>query len=138
MMVKTFTPYSLALLLLVPCLSRSVTAQELTPRAYWPAPHGTKFFVLGYAYQSGDIVTDPSLPVSGVDSEIHTGLIAYQQTISLFGRSSNFQRNTRAGITFVFPIKGRHAIKSSVSRGVTTDSGGDFFTLALSYLYLIG
>ena len=72
-------------------LSASVSAQDLTPRAYWPAPKGTKLLVLGYAYQTGDVVTDPSLPVTGIDSTINTGVIAYQQTISLFGRTSNFQ-----------------------------------------------
>ncbi len=42
-------------------------AQELTPRAYWPAPEGTKVVVLGYQFSSGDVVTDPSLPIRGVD-----------------------------------------------------------------------
>ena len=68
-----------------------VSAQDLTPRTYWPAPKGTKVLVLGYAYQSGDIITDPSLPISGVDSRINAGVIAYLQTISLLGRTSNLQ-----------------------------------------------
>jgi len=68
-----------------------VSAQDLTPRTYWPAPKGTKVLVLGYAYQSGDVVTDPSLPISGVDSRINAGVIAYLQTISLLGRTSNLQ-----------------------------------------------
>ncbi len=67
------------------------TAQELSPRAYWPAPVGTKLLVVGYQYASGDIVTDPSLPVTGVDSQIHTGLLAYQQTLDVAGRTSNVQ-----------------------------------------------
>jgi hypothetical protein len=68
-----------------------VSAQELTPRAYWPAPKGTQVLVLGYQYQSGDVVTDPSLPVTGVDSTIHSGVVAFQKTFSLFGRTSNLQ-----------------------------------------------
>jgi hypothetical protein len=70
-------------------LSTSVSAQELTPRAYWPAPKGTKVLVLAYAYQTGDVVTDPSLPITGVDSTIHSGAVTYQQTFSLFGRTTN-------------------------------------------------
>ena len=66
-------------------------SQELSPRAYWPAPHGTKIAFAGYAYSTGDIVTDPSLPVVGVDSTIRTGVIGYQQTINLAGRTANFQ-----------------------------------------------
>jgi len=53
-------------------------AQELAPRAYWPAPTGTNVLVLGYQYSAGDIVTDPSLPIAGVD---------------LFGRTTNMQFN---------------------------------------------
>jgi len=72
-------------------VSKSAFAQELTPRAYWPAPHGTKFFTVGYAYSTGDVVTDPSLPLVGVDSRIKVGVVGYQQTISVAGRTSNVQ-----------------------------------------------
>ncbi len=63
--------------------------QELSPRSYWPAPKGTRIAVFGYNRSTGDVVTDPSLPVVGVDSRINLGLFAYAQTLSLFGRSSN-------------------------------------------------
>ena len=66
-----------------------MSAQELTPRAYWPAPKGTKVAVFGYVYSSGDVLMDPSIPLYGVDSKIHTGLVAYLQTINLWGRSAN-------------------------------------------------
>jgi hypothetical protein len=57
----------------------------------WPAPNGTKLLIFGYAYQSGDVVTDPSIPITGVDSTIDSGVLAYQQTINLFGRTGKFQ-----------------------------------------------
>jgi hypothetical protein len=72
-------------------LATSASAQDLTPRAYWPTPQGTKLFVAGYAHQQGDVIMDPSLPVTGVDSNIDSFLLAYQQSLSLFGRSSTFQ-----------------------------------------------
>jgi hypothetical protein len=40
------------------------TAQELSPRAYWPMPNGSNVLAVGYQRTSGDIVTDPSLPLS--------------------------------------------------------------------------
>jgi hypothetical protein len=80
-------PYLLALCL----FAHSAFAQELAPRTYWPTPHGTKIFVLGYSHQQGDVVMDPSLPISGVDSKIDSLVLAYQQTISLFDRTSHFQ-----------------------------------------------
>jgi len=64
-------------------------AQELTPRAFWPAPTGTKIVSLAYGYSAGDILTDPSLPVVGVDSRISVGQFSYQQTFSLAGRTAS-------------------------------------------------
>ncbi|MDA1373065.1 MAG: transporter [Proteobacteria bacterium] len=74
-------------------LAWGAEAQELNPRAYWPAPNGTNALVLGYQRTSGDIVTDPSLPLTGVDSKIDFLQVSYQRTINLFGRSSNLQFN---------------------------------------------
>ena len=68
----------------------AASGQELTPRAYWPAPKGTQIVLIGYNYSTGDVVTDPSLPVIGVDSKIHLGLVGYLRTVNLFGRTANF------------------------------------------------
>jgi len=72
-------------------VSVDALAQDLTPRTYWPAPKGTQLVVFGYAHQTGDVVTDPSIPITGVDSRIDSAVLAYQQTIDLFGRTGNFQ-----------------------------------------------
>lgn len=74
-------------------VSAAVAAQELVPRAYWPAPKGTNVIVVGYQHSSGDIVTDPTLPIAGVDSTINYAQLSYQHTLSLFGRTANFQFN---------------------------------------------
>lgn len=66
-----------------------VSAQDLSPRSYWPAPKGTKVGVVGYQYSSGDVVIDPSIPVIGVDSRLNATLLAYRQTLSLWGRTTN-------------------------------------------------
>jgi hypothetical protein len=64
-------------------------AQELTPRAYWPAPKGTKVAVFGYSRSSGDVLFDPSTPLYGVDSRVNAGVAAVLQTLSLWGRTTN-------------------------------------------------
>ena len=47
----------LSLLIAWPLLiTGNVSAQELAPRAYWPAPVGTNVAVLAYQRNSGDIV----------------------------------------------------------------------------------
>ncbi|MEJ2194222.1 MAG: hypothetical protein P8X73_05110 [Ignavibacteriaceae bacterium] len=80
--------------LLYLCSSTS-SAQELTPRAYWPAPKGTIVSVLGYKYSFGDILTDPSIPIFGVDSKIHVAYVGYIQTFSLFNRTTNLLKQIR-------------------------------------------
>lgn len=85
-----FCRYSIVCLLLTILLIKSADAQELSPRAYWPAPKGTKVGILGYSYDWGDVLTDPSLPITGLDSRIHVGFAAYLQTLNVFGRTANF------------------------------------------------
>jgi len=71
----------------------AASAQELSPRAYWPAPNGTNLLVAAYQYTKGDIVTDPSLPLTGVDSSINYAQLTYQHTFSLFTRTATLQLN---------------------------------------------
>lgn len=80
-----------AVLLCMAWGSTGALAQDLTPRTYWPAPKGTRLLIVGYAHQTGDVVTDPSIPITGVDSSIDSAVIAYQQTLDLFGRTGNLQ-----------------------------------------------
>jgi hypothetical protein len=65
-----------------------LNAQELVPRAYWPAPVGTNVIVLGYQHSSGDVVVDPSLPVTGVDSSIDYFQASYVHSFALAGRTA--------------------------------------------------
>lgn len=87
-------------------------AQELSPRSFWPAPNGTKVAVFGYSYSAGDVLMDPSLPIYGGESKIHTGFLAYMQTFSLWGRTSNFvielpySWGNSKGFLLEYPIKG--------------------------------
>ena len=81
---------SLLLILLLHVL-QPVAAQELTPRAYWPMPVGTDVLILGYQRNTGDIVVDPSLPLTGVDSEIDYFQVAYQRAFPMFGRTATAQ-----------------------------------------------
>lgn len=79
-------------------------AQDLTPRAYWPVPKGTRVAVAGYSYVSGDVLLDPTAPISGVDSKLHTCVVGYLQTFSLWGRTANlvaelpYSRGTATGL----------------------------------------
>ena len=85
--------YRTVIVVVLSVFTTSVAAQELMPRAYWPAPKGTNLLVVGYQHSSGDVMTDQTLPVDGVDSRLNFAQITYQRTFSLFDRSANIQLN---------------------------------------------
>ena len=48
-----------------------VYAQELEPRAYTNLPVGLNFIVAGYAYATGGVLFDPSIPLENANIKIH-------------------------------------------------------------------
>ena len=64
-------------------------AQELAPRAYWPAPVGARVATVGYSHVSGDAIPDRSLPITDVDSSIDSMHLGYRHTLNLFDRTAN-------------------------------------------------
>lgn len=67
----------------------SARAQDLEPRAYSPNPTGANFVLLGYGHSTGDIVFDPSVPITNVSAAVNQGALFYGRTFSLFGRSAS-------------------------------------------------
>ena len=79
--------------------SSSLVAQEMEPRAYSRAPIGTQFVLATYAYQTGDVLTDASLPLRDVKVKLHSSALGYGRTFALAGR--------QASVTFLVPyVKG--------------------------------
>jgi len=62
----------------------------MEPGAYGRAPVGTQFVQFTYAYQTGDVLVDSSLPLRDVSIELHAPSLAYGRTIDLFGKQTNF------------------------------------------------
>jgi hypothetical protein len=85
LMIRAFL-ISVALLTAGTCF-----AQEITPRAYWPAPKGTKLLVFAYGHQAGDVITAASLPIENAKSRSNSVILGFQRTFSLFGRHTNLQ-----------------------------------------------
>lgn len=69
-------------------ITAPVRAQELEPRALTNVPVGTNFLFLGYGYSEGNLLLDPSIPVEGLQSRLHSAVAAYVRTIDFFGMSS--------------------------------------------------
>jgi hypothetical protein len=66
-------------------------AQSLEPRLYLPQPTGRHIVVPSYAYSSGDVVVDGTLPITGAHATMHTATLAYVRTFGLLGRSAQVQ-----------------------------------------------
>jgi hypothetical protein len=81
--------YRFLLCLAVLGLAAAAFGQDLEPRAYSAAPAGTRFLVLALAYSTGNVLLDPSVPITDVDAKI--GLLApgYAETFRLFGRTAS-------------------------------------------------
>ena len=64
-----------------------VMAQSMEPRAYSNAPVGMNFLLLGYSYQQGDVLLDPSVPVKDVTVNAHTAVLGYSRVLDVFGKT---------------------------------------------------
>ncbi|WP_246024759.1 transporter [Paraburkholderia dinghuensis] len=69
--------------------ANSLHAQELEPRTYSPSPVGTNFVLAGYAHVSGDVLTDPSLPITGVSTQLNNFVLGYVRTFALANRTAS-------------------------------------------------
>jgi len=77
------------ILALTTAFSSALSAQEMEPRAYSRAPVGTQFVLLTYGYQSGDVLTDSSLPLRDVSVNLNSGSLGYGRTFGLAGRQAS-------------------------------------------------
>jgi hypothetical protein len=84
------------------------SAQEMEPRAYSPSPTGANFYLVGMLRSTGDVVTDPSIPVTNVNARVNTATSGYMRTFGLAGRSASI------GI-----------VETYTSGGATGDVGGE-------------
>src|SRR5262249_3787144 len=55
--------------------SAAARAQDLEPRAYSASPIGTNFVLGSYLRTTGSASIDPSLPISGLEATINTGVL---------------------------------------------------------------
>ena len=62
-------------------------AQDIEPRAYSNAPIGVNFVIAGYAYTSGGLAFDPSLPIDDVRLHTSNAVLAYARVLDVWGRS---------------------------------------------------
>ena len=62
-------------------------AQDLEPRLYANTPVGLNFLIAGYRYSQGDVLADPSVPLTNGEVVVHSSILAYTRTLDLWGLS---------------------------------------------------
>jgi hypothetical protein len=85
---ERFRPLFLLPFLLV---AAGAAAQELEPRAYFPVPTGGNLLISAFTYQSGDVLLDPSLPITDLSAKLGIATLGYARTFSFFGKYANAQ-----------------------------------------------
>ena len=64
-------------------------AQELEPRAYRTMPVGLNFLLLATSFMTGNVVLDPSAPISDLDVDVAVPALGYLRSFGLLGRSAS-------------------------------------------------
>lgn len=80
-----FTPWVLGCAAALPALSAH--AQRIEPRSYANVPIGVNFLTIGYAYSSGNVLVDPSIPVEDASARVGSIVAGYGRSISVLGQS---------------------------------------------------
>jgi hypothetical protein len=97
----------------------------MEPLSYTNSPIGLNFLILGYDYQSGNVLVDPSLPVKNVQATIDGAFVAYSRIVDCWGQSG--------GVSLVMPYAWVSASGEVFEQARTVDRNGlDDLTLRLS------
>jgi len=69
--------------LLLLSIQFAVGAQELEPRAFAANPIGVNFLIGAFTHTHGDVLVDPSLPITDVDATVRSFAAGYGRTFDL-------------------------------------------------------
>jgi hypothetical protein len=82
--------FSLSVVLLsLGILAFHCAAQDLSPRAYLITPIHSNAIVVSYSFETGDILLNPTLPISNAKGTLHVPVFSYTHFFNFFGRSAN-------------------------------------------------
>ena len=111
-------------------VSTVINAQDVQPRVYAPAPTGVNVLTLGYAYSSGAVLFDKTVPIDDAIGTIHSVNAAWSRSIAVMGMAGRFD----VAVPFV---SGEWQGDIAESEQSTTRTG--FGDLALRYaLFVVG
>ena len=64
-------------------------AQELEPRAYAANPIGVTFAGISLLYSTGDVLLEPTSPITDVSATVYVGALAFGRTFAFFGQTAS-------------------------------------------------
>jgi len=88
MLVTRHLAWMAGLMSLSAALPATVEAQDVQPRVYTPAPVGVNAVTLNYAFSTGGLLFDKTVPVENVIGDVHSITPAYSRTLGVFGLSA--------------------------------------------------
>lgn len=80
----------LLIFVIVLCNAPLITAQDLEPRVLSEAPTGMHVVLGSYAFSTGNVLIDSSLPLEDVETEIHSMVFAYAHSFKMWGKPTKF------------------------------------------------
>jgi hypothetical protein len=84
---ERFPNWTRTWLVLAMLTAAGVHAQDLEPRLYANTPVGLNFLIAGYSYSQGNVLTDPSVPLTNGEVTTHSAVLAYARALDLWGLS---------------------------------------------------
>jgi hypothetical protein len=79
-------PGLLLVLTAIVVLPAMLPAQQLEPRSYSPSPIDANFAAVGYGYNTGGVLFDPSIPVTNAHADINATSFGYGRTFGFLGK----------------------------------------------------
>jgi len=68
----------------------SINAQDLEPRSLSAMPINGNFLVASYGYSAGSILTDGSIPIEDLETQLNSVVVAYARSFKLFNKLAKF------------------------------------------------
>jgi len=87
----SFLKIDVILALLISFFCVPILSQDLEPRAYANVPKGINVLAVGYGYNKGNVLTDPSLPIEDFKINTHILAINYIHSFSLAKKLARVQ-----------------------------------------------
>jgi len=71
------------------CCASAAWSQELEPRSYSPAPVGLNFAIGGLVRSTGEVLTDPSVPIQDIEAKLNVAVAGYGHTFGILGHQAS-------------------------------------------------